>query len=245
MSFQVNKPVNATVFNALGLPSFRQGSEVSVWRGATSVNKLLCKSKGMTAEIATWKILPQMSGLRSKYLVSSDVPAPLAYNHIVVTDCRHEQFGKVGKIVNRFSQDSFDVIMFADESRYTFKTGQYSTIRDKDRLFDYDVFKNERSDTYIDLDADLPKEDLGEIRHDEVVEEKTPTKQIELGEPLTYKIQYVTSDGESFNTIFEVNRYVDEQNKQRLYQKKMTLLKAMAEEVGLEFEVNGLSIVLK
>jgi hypothetical protein len=245
MSFQVNKPVNATVFNPLGLPNFRQGVEVSVWRGATSVNKLLCKSNGMTAEIPTWKILPQMSGLRSRYLVSSDVPAPLAYNHIVVTDCRHEQFGKVGKIVNRFSKDSFDVIMFADESRYTFKTGQYSTIRDRDRLFDYDVFKNERSDIYVDLDADTPKEDLGEVVQEDLIDEQPVRKQVELDEPVTYKIQYVTSDGESFNTIFEVNQYIDEQNKQRLRQKKMVLLKAMAQEVGLEFEVDGSSIILK
>ena len=131
--------------------------------------------------------------------------------------------------------------MLSDDAFVRVSNKDLRYIRNPKRLFDHNPFTGEMSDDYVVEDW------VGDRKPVEDDAKKLkPDVLACIGEDaITYKIQYVTSDGKVFGATWEANQYVDEQNKLRIHRKKMEILKTMAKEAGLEFEVNGSSIVLK
>ena len=244
MSFPLNKRVNGVkVFNKDGTAALCKLDAVAIMRNKKDANNLtLAEPIGVTRvdKIGAGRLLPQLAQLSVNHLNQAN-NHPKYLKYIVVVDVRSCYFGKVGRVVGYFGKVA-NVDMLCDAACTALKEDQFRPIRNKDMLFDYNPMTQEMSDVYQvgDWDVGIPdrlKKHVGElvkVTHEPIGDN-----------PITYKIQYVTSDGKVFGATWEANQYVDEQNKQRLHQKKMELLKTMAKEAGLEFEVNGSSIVLK
>ena len=250
MSFPLNKRVNGLkIFNKVGTTALCNLSAVDIVRTNGDTTKLtLVEPLGVTkvSKIQAVRFLPQLSRLRpDQFTQASKQPKYLKY--VVIIDVRSCFFGRVAKVVSRFG-GSVNVDLLCDGTKLVLKGDQFRSVRDKDMLFDYNPITQESGKLYDveDWVGEAPNKPYRATKATcSQVKKKSSGKSCVVESPITYKIQYATSDGKVFGSTWEVNQYVDEQNKLRLHQKKMILLKAMAEEVGLEFEVNGSSIVLK
>jgi len=242
MSFPLNKRVNGVKVQNRKYKGGELGFEVvDVIRQSTDKHSLriqIAESDG-SKRVSTSRLLLQLKFDEEQFLYLP-VSKNGCFRYVVFVNVAHKDFGKVGRIVGGCGR-MIEVRLLSDDAFVRVSNKDLRYIRNPKRLFDHNPFTGEISDDYVVEDWVGDRKPV-----EDDAKELKPDVLACIGEDaITYKIQYVTSDGKVFGSTWEVNQYVDEQNKQRLHQKKMELLKTMAKEAGLEFEVNGSSIVLK
>lgn len=245
MSFPLNKRVDGVKVHS---PSYSQKESgvdsVNVIRRKKDSYSLLLVGDDLVGNcrIATVRLLLQLKGIKESQL-NSGACVSGCFKYAVIVDASNQDFGKVGRIAGGYGKYLYLDLLSSGTSISVMARG-LRYIRSPECLFDHNPFTGEISDRYI-VD-DWTSETVNVEPPSENTEPEKPALEGIVGnDAITYKIQYVTSDGMLFGSTWEVNQYVDEQNKLRIHRKKMELLKTMAKEAGLEFEVNGSSIVLK
>ncbi len=248
MAFPLNKRIsNLKVHNKVSGHTNLDLNVVSVVRkkGDTTSLRILGGNSPNCHRISTARLLLQLKFVDHSTLING-AKAGGRSRYVVCIDASSQDFGKVGRITGGSGRFVY-VDLLCDGTKLSVLGSKLRYIKDKTRLFDHNPLTGKISNDYIV--NDWPNQ----VEHQEDTTDMSVKSNGVIGQPsvqtddkpLTYKIQYVASDGQVFATTAEVNKYVDEQNKQRLHQKKMVLLKALAQEVGLEFEVDGSSIILK
>ena len=216
MSFPLNKRVNGVKVQNRKYKGGELGFDVvDVIRQSTdkySLRMQIAASDG-SKRISTSRLLLQLK-FDEEQCLYLPVSKSGCFRYVVFVNVAHKAFGKVGRIVGGCGR-MIEVRLLSDDTFLRVSNKDLRYIRNPKRLFDHNPFTGEVSDDYVveDWVGDRkPAEDKVQKLNADV------STCIAADNPITYKIQYATSDGKVFGSIWEMDRHIDKQNKLRQVQ---------------------------